>query len=182
MSGEESHDSYRKISNHELDQSDEETACYKNFNLYIKQRFQRAPLSPARAHRGLRARDWWQPPSPIQDFASPDESRRHDKRIIFEPVVDEASARSIEHEASLIYEVKDICDELHLITRVLENQSSIIHKFSHLFWPGHTGANEKMREDFIRDCGTGALIERAKRLQENAQRILDAVSGRETEI
>lgn len=83
---------------------------------------------------------------------------------------------AIEEEVKLIYEVKDICDELHLIGRVLGNQYDVLTKFSNLFWPGTHEVAEKRRGQFIHDCGIEPLVNRAQSLKENAQRTLEAVS------
>jgi len=85
---------------------------------------------------------------------------------------------AIGEEVELIYEVKDICDELHLIIRVLENQLHVLTEFADLFWPsrGHTSETaQKHREEFLRHTGVRSLLDRAKRLKENAQRTLDSV-------
>lgn len=83
---------------------------------------------------------------------------------------------AIEEEVKLIYEVKDICDELHLISRVVDSQNDVLTKFSNLFWPGTFEGAEKYRRQFMHDCGIEALVERVHRLKENAKRTLDAVS------
>jgi hypothetical protein len=90
---------------------------------------------------------------------------------------DKSLAKSIDKEIELIYEVKDICDELHLILRVFGNQHNILDKFSNIFWPGASDKNKKYREQFMQDCGIEALIKRTEKLGVEAQRTLDAVSS-----
>jgi hypothetical protein len=85
---------------------------------------------------------------------------------------------AIGEEVELVYEVKDICDELHLIIRVLENQRDVLTEFADLFWPsrGHTSETaKKHREAFLRHTGIHSLLDRAIRLKENAQRTLSSV-------
>lgn len=86
---------------------------------------------------------------------------------------------AIGEEVDLIYEVKDICDELHLIIRVLENQYHVLTEFADLFWPNrgsHFETAQKHREEFLRHSGIQSLLDRAKRLKENAERTLNSVS------
>ena len=85
-------------------------------------------------------------------------------------------AKSINIEIALIYEVKDICDELHLVLRVFQNQRDVLEKFSNIFWPGTSDSAKKFREQFMQDCGVEALIKRADKLVADAIRTLDAVS------
>lgn len=84
--------------------------------------------------------------------------------------------RSITDEISLLYEVKDIRDELNLVRRVFEAQAGVLEKFSRLFWPGLQEQSKRCREGFLEDCGIKALIDRATRLDEDAKKTLEAVS------
>ncbi|KAH8900720.1 hypothetical protein GQ53DRAFT_130451 [Thozetella sp. PMI_491] len=81
----------------------------------------------------------------------------------------------IDGEVNLIYEVKDIRDELHLIQRVFKSQAAVIDKFSKLFWPGIGEEDKQYREKFIEDCGVGDIIERAEKLDEDANRTLEGL-------
>ncbi|KAI1153058.1 hypothetical protein F4825DRAFT_283176 [Nemania diffusa] len=83
--------------------------------------------------------------------------------------------RSITDEISLLYEVKDIRDELNLVRRVFEAQAGVLEKFSRLFWPGLQEQSKRCREGFLEDCGIKALIDRATRLDEDAKKTLEAL-------
>ncbi|KAJ8127429.1 hypothetical protein O1611_g6207 [Lasiodiplodia mahajangana] len=83
--------------------------------------------------------------------------------------------RSITDEISLLYEVKDVRDELNLVRRVFEAQAGVLEKFSRLFWPGFEEQSKRCRESFLEDCGIKALIDRATRLDADAEKTLEAL-------
>ncbi|KAH8879045.1 hypothetical protein GQ53DRAFT_739337 [Thozetella sp. PMI_491] len=87
----------------------------------------------------------------------------------------EEEAKSIDKEIKLIYEVKDIRDELHLILRVFENQRSVLENLSIILWPGTSDLQKNYREQFIQDCGIEALMKRTERLDTDAERMLNAL-------
>ena len=86
-----------------------------------------------------------------------------------------AETDKIADEIRLIYQVKDIRDELHLIARVFKNQAEVVEKFSSLFWLRINNENDQYREQFLDDCGIKGLIERVEKLDEDANRTLQAV-------
>ncbi|KAI0097622.1 hypothetical protein GGR51DRAFT_566344 [Nemania sp. FL0031] len=83
--------------------------------------------------------------------------------------------RSITDEIRLLYEVKDVRDELNLVRRVFEAQAGVLEKFSRLFWPGFQDQSKRCRESFLEDCGIKELIDRATRLDEDAKKTLEAL-------
>ncbi len=85
------------------------------------------------------------------------------------------NVKSITDEIKLIYELKDIRDEIHLIRRVLEVQADVLDQLARLFWPGTTEEAKQSREDYLEHCGTKSLVNRTNRLDESALRILDGV-------
>ncbi len=82
---------------------------------------------------------------------------------------------SITAEIRMIYELKDIRDEIHLIRRVFEVQGEVLEKISRLFWPGTNEETKQYRNDFLEHCGTKTLINRSIRLDESACRTLEGV-------
>lgn len=87
------------------------------------------------------------------------------------------NVKSITHEIRLIYEIKDIRDEIHLIRRIFEVQVEVLDQLTRLFWPGTTDEAKLWRADYLEHCGTQSLINRTVRLDESALRILEGVSG-----
>ncbi|KAJ9144718.1 hypothetical protein NKR23_g5813 [Pleurostoma richardsiae] len=85
------------------------------------------------------------------------------------------AVKSITDEIKLIYELKDIRDEIHLIRRVFEAQAEVLEKFTRIFWPGPSEAARQCRESYFEHCGTRALITRTIRLDENASRTLEGL-------
>lgn len=84
--------------------------------------------------------------------------------------------QQVDREISLIYEIKDIRDELHLILRIFETQRDIVRKFAGIFWPDESDA--KMRRAFVDDCGIEHIIDRTMALDRHAQRSLEGVCRR----
>lgn len=84
--------------------------------------------------------------------------------------------RSISKEIGLIYEVKDLRDELHLIRRVFEDQYQVLEKFTWLFWPYIDDGAKQSRDAYLEGCTTKSLIKRITRLDEDAIRTLEGVS------
>ncbi|KAI5461704.1 hypothetical protein BGZ63DRAFT_356200 [Mariannaea sp. PMI_226] len=102
----------------------------------------------------------------FKGFLNQIESREQRKRF------DRKAAKSIAKEIRLIYEIRDIRDEVHLLRRVFEAQLDVLEKFTRIFWPG-TGDNAKqLRIDYLEACGTKALIDRTTRLDDDASRTL----------
>jgi Mg2+ and Co2+ transporter CorA len=85
------------------------------------------------------------------------------------------AVKSITDEIRLIYELKDIRDEIHLIRRVFDSQADVLQRFARLIWPGTSDAAKQSRHDYLEECGTRALITRTNRLDENARRTLEGV-------
>ncbi|TRX93664.1 hypothetical protein FHL15_005340 [Xylaria flabelliformis] len=75
-------------------------------------------------------------------------------------------------EIKLLYEVKDIRDELHLLKRIFEAQSRVLSEFTRLFWPG----DQTRRDSFLDDCAVQGLIDRTNLLDDDARRTLDSLN------
>ncbi|KAI3331691.1 hypothetical protein HD806DRAFT_478063 [Xylariaceae sp. AK1471] len=84
-------------------------------------------------------------------------------------------SRSITEEIRLLYEVKDVRDELNLLRRVFEAQAGVLEQFTRLFWPGLQEQSRRCREGFLEDCATKGLIDRTTRLDEEAKKTLEAL-------
>lgn len=85
------------------------------------------------------------------------------------------AVKSITNEIRLLYELKDIRDEIHLIRRIFEVQSDVLEKLTRLLWPGAADKAKQRRNDYLERCGTKALINRTIRLDESAGRTLGGV-------
>jgi len=84
--------------------------------------------------------------------------------------------RTITDEISLLYEIKDIRDELSLLRRIFEAQYGVLENFSRLFWPGQKDQSRRCREGFLEDCDTKGLIDRTIHLDEDAKKPIEGVS------
>lgn len=78
---------------------------------------------------------------------------------------------SVNKEIELLYEVKDIHDELQLLHRIFESQREVLVDFSNLFWHGqHAEAIRDARALFIEDSKICSTMKRVNRLDEDTQR------------
>lgn len=122
------------------------------------------------------------PPAMVMGNLLIGESQSDQESLCFkrfqQSLTDKGLAESIDTEITLMYEVKDICDELHLVIRVFQNQRNVLESFANIFWSGSSGTAKKCREQFIQDCGVIALIQRTERLADDAKRVLDSVGTR----
>ncbi|RYP66576.1 hypothetical protein DL771_007729 [Monosporascus sp. 5C6A] len=86
-----------------------------------------------------------------------------------------SASQSIHNEIRLLYEVRDIRDELNLLRRVFEAQYDVVEKFTRLFWPGSQEESRCCRESFLEDCSIKSLIERTTRLDQDTKETLNAL-------
>jgi Txe/YoeB family toxin of Txe-Axe toxin-antitoxin module len=91
--------------------------------------------------------------------------------------IDLSLSRSINNEIKLIYEVKDIRDELNLLRHVFETQTEVLDKFARLFWPRADDDAKQSRDSYCEACNIKPLIERTNRLDSDAVRTLEGVSA-----
>ncbi|RSL40663.1 hypothetical protein CEP53_013229 [Fusarium sp. AF-6] len=81
---------------------------------------------------------------------------------------------SVAEEIKLMYEVKDLRDEILLLQRVFDTQAEVLKKLARILWSDAEEAKQS-RENYIDMCGTMDLIERAERLDKNAGRTLQGL-------
>ncbi|KAI0968177.1 hypothetical protein F4678DRAFT_443552 [Xylaria arbuscula] len=102
-------------------------------------------------------------------------SRSDEESVHFEQFKDGMRRRdrkknqNITPEINLLYEVKDIRDELKLLKRIFVAQYRVLSNFTRLFWPG----DQTRRDGFLEDCAVKAVIDRTDLLDENAKSTLD---------
>ncbi|SPO05319.1 uncharacterized protein DNG_08006 [Cephalotrichum gorgonifer] len=109
----------------------------------------------------------------ILDIFDSSIARRSNEEVAcFKNFRDSLEKRSVREgvskEISLIHEIEDIRDELHLILRIFASQRDVVKQFAGVFWPAVKDKFHRMA--FVDDCGVQGLIERTKELDRNAQR------------
>ncbi|KAM5347748.1 hypothetical protein ACJ41O_007572 [Fusarium nematophilum] len=104
-------------------------------------------------------------------FASSIANCSHGEVTIFQEFSDSLEEHDrgpdINREINLLYQCKDIRDELGMIRRLFEDQQNVVRMSADVFWPSESAAS--MKAAFIKDCGLDYLIERTKSLDASAE-------------
>ncbi|KAF5590094.1 cytochrome P450 monooxygenase [Fusarium subglutinans] len=92
--------------------------------------------------------------------------------------------KTISEAAHSTWQLKDIRDELRLLQRLFETQLDVVKKVAEMLWPTKLPGKpsltkddrQTLRSNFIRDLGLENLIQRVKRLNQDAYTTLEGVS------
>ena len=87
------------------------------------------------------------------------------------------AANSVNEEIELLYQLKDIHDELHLLRRIFENQREVLDDFSDLFWRGNSEANKTARQLFMQDSRIETVLRKVDRLEEDTRMAHNSVGS-----
>ncbi|PNP76719.1 hypothetical protein FNYG_10138 [Fusarium nygamai] len=91
--------------------------------------------------------------------------------------------KTISEAAHSTWQLKDIRDELRLLQRLFETQLEVVRKVAEILWPiklpGKPSLTKEdrqtLRANFIRDLGLESLIQRVKKLNQDAYTTLEGV-------